>query len=109
MELRSFSNQENQSVGSETSRENEKMNFSNIFYNLLNKKAPCLQAGNELGKCFKGRSNHNSVHTGNVEFKPDKPGKNCERWNKASGSPERGTVDEAGTPDALPRGGCQGK
>ena len=56
---------------------------------------------------FIDRSNHNSVHTGSVELKPDKPSKNGERWNKASGSLEIGTADEAGTTDASARGGCQ--
>jgi len=48
-----------------------------------------------------------SVPTGSGELTPDKPHKSGVRWNKTFGINDKGTVDEAGTSDALARRGCQ--
>ncbi|EQB69345.1 hypothetical protein CSP5_0144 [Cuniculiplasma divulgatum] len=50
----------------------------------------------------------NPVPQGMRDLKPDKlPERDSERWSKPSGSDERGTVNEAGTSQALAVGGCQ--
>ena len=78
-----------------------------VAYNPPSKKAPCLQAGDELQKLNIGVTNINSVPWGTGELKPDKPNKNGGRWSKTFRLYEEGTVDEAGTPHALAVGGCQ--